>query len=114
MGSSPEPFISFFSQQKRTRAARAQWLKAGLFDQFPCESVYGMHNIPGIEVGAFAIKDGPIMAAFDIFEIEVVGRGGTCSYPTAKPLTQLLSLAKSLMRCRRWCHGKLIRLNPVC
>ena len=57
-------------------------VEAGLFDQFPCESVYGMHNIPGIEVGAFAIKDGPIMAAFDIFEIEVVGRGA-CGYSSA-------------------------------
>jgi hippurate hydrolase len=56
-------------------------VEAGLFEQFPVESVYGMHNIPGIPVGAFAIKDGPIMAAFDIFEIEVVGKGGHAAIP---------------------------------
>jgi hippurate hydrolase len=37
----------------------------GLFDKYPVESVFGMHNIPGMPVGSFAIKPGPIMAAFD-------------------------------------------------
>jgi hippurate hydrolase len=53
----------------------------GLFDRFPMEAVYGMHNIPGMPVGSFAIKPGPMMAAFDIFELTVTGRGGHAAMP---------------------------------
>ena len=56
-------------------------VEAGLFDSFPMESVYGMHNIPGIPAGSFAIKPGPMMAAFDIFEIVVSGGGGHAAMP---------------------------------
>lgn len=56
-------------------------VEAGLFDNFPMESVYGMHNIPGIPAGSFAIKPGPMMAAFDIFEIVVSGDGGHAAMP---------------------------------
>jgi len=40
-----------------------------------------MHNIPGMPVGTFAIKPGPIMAAFDIFEVKVIGKGGHAAMP---------------------------------
>jgi hippurate hydrolase len=70
----------FQPAEENEGGARAM-VEAGLFEQFPVESVYGMHNIPGIPVGAFAIKDGPIMAAFDIFEIEVIGKGGHAAIP---------------------------------
>lgn len=53
----------------------------GLFDRFPMEAVYGMHNIPGMPVGSFAVKPGPMMAAFDIFELTVTGRGGHAAMP---------------------------------
>ena len=56
-------------------------IEDGLFDKYPIESVYGMHNIPGMPVGSFAIKPGPIMAAFDIFNLKVIGRGGHAAMP---------------------------------
>lgn len=56
-------------------------VEAGLFDRFPMEAVYGMHNIPGMPVGTFAIKPGPMMAAFDIFELVITGRGGHAAMP---------------------------------
>jgi len=56
-------------------------IEDGLFDNYPVESVYGMHNIPGMPVGSFAIKPGPIMAAFDIFNLKVIGRGGHAAMP---------------------------------
>jgi len=56
-------------------------IEDGLFDKYPVESVYGMHNIPGMPVGSFAIKPGPIMAAFDIFNLKVIGRGGHAAMP---------------------------------
>ena len=56
-------------------------VEAGLFDKYPVESVFGMHNIPGMPTGSFAIKPGPMMAAFDIFRIRVIGRGGHAAMP---------------------------------
>ena len=56
-------------------------IEAGLFDKYPVESVFGMHNIPGMPVGTFAIKPGPMMAAFDIFKVKIIGRGGHAAMP---------------------------------
>ncbi|TDX33747.1 M20 aminoacylase family protein [Rhodovulum visakhapatnamense] len=53
----------------------------GLMARFGIEEVYGMHNMPGIPVGAFAIRPGPIMAATDEFDITVTGRGGHAAKP---------------------------------
>ena len=56
-------------------------IEDGLFEKFPVESVYGMHNMPGIPVGKFAIRPGPIMASFDIFEITLKGIGTHAALP---------------------------------
>jgi len=53
----------------------------GLFDRFPAESVYGMHNWPGLAVGEFAVRAGPMLAACDLFEITVQGRGAHAALP---------------------------------
>lgn len=46
----------------------------GLFEQFPADCVFGLHNFPDIPVGHFAVKAGPMMASFDCFEITVTGQ----------------------------------------
>ena len=56
-------------------------VEEGLFEKFPVESVYGMHNMPGIPVGEFAIRPGPIMASCDIFEITLRGIGTHAALP---------------------------------
>ena len=56
-------------------------IEEGLFNKFPVESVYGMHNMPGIPAGEFAIRPGPIMASFDIFEINLNGTGTHAALP---------------------------------
>ena len=56
-------------------------IEEGLFEKFPVESVYGMHNMPGIPAGEFAIRPGPIMASFDIFEITLTGTGTHAALP---------------------------------
>jgi len=50
-------------------------VEEGVLEKYPVEAVYGMHNGPGLPAGQFAIQPGPMMAAFDIFEIEIKGRG---------------------------------------
>lgn len=51
-------------------------LKDGLFERFPCEAVYGMHNAPGMAVGSFATREGDFLAASGRFEVTFTGRGG--------------------------------------
>ena len=53
----------------------------GLMERFGIDEVYGMHNKPGLPVGAFAIRKGPIMAATDEFTIDITGRGGHAARP---------------------------------
>ena len=53
----------------------------GLMERFGIESVYGMHNIPGMKVGTFAVRPGPIMASTDRFTITIEGRGGHAALP---------------------------------
>ena len=53
----------------------------GLFERFPCDAVYGLHNWPGIPTGEFAVMPGPMMASFDSFEIVVTGRGTHAAMP---------------------------------
>ena len=53
----------------------------GLMDRFRIEEVYGMHNYPGLPVGQFALRPGPLMAAADRIAIEIEGRGGHAARP---------------------------------
>ncbi len=53
----------------------------GLFEKFPVESIYGMHNWPGMPVGEFAVASGPMMAAFDIFDLVIKGQGSHAAMP---------------------------------
>lgn len=53
----------------------------GLFDKFPMDAVYGLHNWPGLPVGEIAVNDGPMMASFDTFEITLTGKGTHAAMP---------------------------------
>ncbi len=56
-------------------------IEEGLFDRFPSDSIFGMHNLPWLEAGRFATCTGPIMGAEDNFEIRISGRGGHAAMP---------------------------------
>ena len=58
-----------------------EMVKDGMMERFSISEVYGMHNIPGLPIGQFAIRKGPIMAATDEFTITVEGRGGHAAQP---------------------------------
>jgi len=53
----------------------------GLFDRFPVDAVYAMHNWPSLPSGVIGLNDGPMMAAADRFEITINGRGGHGAHP---------------------------------
>ena len=56
-------------------------IRDGLFQLFPMQQVFGMHNWPGLPVGQFAISPGPVMAAFDTFSIVIRGKGCHAALP---------------------------------
>lgn len=58
-----------------------EMVKDGMMDRFGIQKVFGMHNMPGLPVGQFAIRPGPIMAATAEFTITVKGRGGHAAMP---------------------------------
>jgi amidohydrolase len=59
----------------------AVMVEEGLFERFPADEVYALHNVPGLPVGHFAGRAGPMMAATDDFDIIVTGRGGHAADP---------------------------------
>jgi amidohydrolase len=70
-----------FQPAEENEGGGRKMVEEGLFKLFPVEQVYGMHNWPGMPTGRFAVRSGPMMAAFDIFEIVVRGRGGHAAMP---------------------------------
>lgn len=56
-------------------------VKEGLFDRFPCDVIFGMHNMPGLPVGKFYFQPGALMASMDQFYITVRGCGGHGAIP---------------------------------
>ncbi|RYC04847.1 amidohydrolase [Ciceribacter ferrooxidans] len=73
-------------------------IEDGLFDRFPCDAVFALHNDPTIPFGHFAFRDGPIMAAVDECKITVNGRGGHGAEPqdTADPIVAGASIIMAL------------------
>ncbi|MDF3856128.1 M20 aminoacylase family protein [Paracoccus pantotrophus] len=61
----------------------ARMLAEGLFDRFPCEAVFAMHNLPGLPTGQLAFRAGPAMASADSARIRVEGMGGHGATPHA-------------------------------
>ena len=56
-------------------------IEDGLFDRFPMDSIYGMHNWPGVPVGRFGVCTGPMLASNDNFDITITGKGGHAAMP---------------------------------
>ncbi|WP_371225739.1 amidohydrolase [Roseovarius sp. 2305UL8-3] len=73
--------VFIFQPNEEFGDGAAAMIRDGMFDRFGIERVYGMHNIPGMELTDFATRAGPITAAESLFEIEITARGGHAALP---------------------------------
>ena len=73
--------IVIFQPAEEGGAGALAMVKDGLISRFGIQEVYGMHNYPGLPIGQFAIRPGPIMAAADHLQIEIEGKGGHAARP---------------------------------
>ena len=74
-------------------------IEDGLFEQFPCDAIFALHNMPGHPVGTFGFMGGPFMASSDSVSITVKGRAATARHRTWRP-TRWWPPRTSCWRCR--------------
>lgn len=94
--------VFIFQPAEEGGAGARAMIEDGLFDRFPVDEVYGIHNLPGLPVGRFAVRPGAIMASTDRFYIDILGRGGHAARPheTIDPIligAQLVTALQSIV-----------------
>lgn len=87
-----------FQPGEETMQGAPAMVADGLFERFPVDAVYGMHNMPGLPLGKFHFREGETMAAVDNWEIELTGKGSHGSMPelSIDPLVCGASLVMAL------------------
>ena len=70
-----------FQPAEEIMAGGPAMIEDGLFERWPVDAVFGMHNMPGLDVGKLHFRDGAMMAAVDNWEIELTGKGSHGSMP---------------------------------
>ena len=73
--------VVIFQPAEEGGAGGRAMVEDGLMERFDIEEIYGMHNMPGLPLGHFAIRPGPLMAATDNFVIDIEGHGGHAAKP---------------------------------
>ena len=73
--------IFIFQPAEENEAGGRVMVEEGLFDQFPVDAVFGLHNLPGLTLGHFAARVGPQMASADFFKLTLKGKGGHAAWP---------------------------------
>jgi len=90
--------IFIFQPAEEGGAGAQKMIDDGLFEQFPCDAVFGMHNWPGLGEGHFGVTSGPMMASSNAFRIEIQGKGGHAALPhnSADPIMAGVQIAQAL------------------
>ncbi|MFM2066246.1 MAG: hypothetical protein RLZZ584_1155 [Pseudomonadota bacterium] len=86
------------AEEAGQRSGAQRMIEDGLFERFPCDAIFGLHNTPGYAAGTFGFGAGPFMAAADTVHITIHGRGGHAARPqnTVDPILIAGSLVMAL------------------
>ena len=87
--------VFVFQPAEEGQAGAKAMVEDGLFERFPVDRVFALHNWPGLPFGHAATRPGPIMAAADRFEVKISGRGGHAAEPHLA--SQVLSAASRIV-----------------
>jgi amidohydrolase len=90
--------VFIFQPAEETDGGARVMIEEGLFERFPVDAVFGMHNWPGLPAGQFAVHGGPVMACADQFDILIKGHGAHAAMPHQgrDPLTAGAALVQAL------------------
>ena len=90
--------VFIFQPAEENEGGGRVMVEEGLFEKFPVDEVYGLHNQPGMPLGTAAVRAGPVMASYDIFEVTVKGSGGHAAEPHlgAAPLVAAAAIVGGL------------------
>src|SRR5258706_2337011 len=90
--------VVIFQPAEEGGAGGLAMVKDGLMERFGIEEVYGLHNMPGLPLGHFAIRPGALMAATDQFVVEIEGHGAHAARPHASvdPIVTRAAIVQSL------------------
>ena len=106
-----------FQPAEEGGAGGLSMINDGLFDKFSIESIWGLHNWPGLDVGEIGIHKSSVMASFDRFRVLIYGRGGHVAMPQStndpilatsaviQSLQQISFKSKILRFCRSFCNS---------
>lgn len=94
----PGAVILIFQPAEEGLGGAARMVAEGLFDRFPCDEIYALHNWPGAALGRISLKPGVAMAAADTFDITLQGRGAHGAQPqhAVDPVMAATALAQAL------------------
>jgi len=93
-------------------AGAERMIQDGLLERFPMQAVFGMHNWPGIPVGSFGVKSGPVMASSNTFRIAIHGRGAHAAKPN-EGADPIMAAAQTAMALQTFVSRNNDPLDPV-
>lgn len=90
--------VLVFQPAEEGQAGARAMIDDGLFDRFPMQAIYGLHNMPGLPAGTISISPGPVMAAADRFRVVLRGQGGHAAAPhqNRDPVVAAAALVQAL------------------
>ncbi|WP_022723363.1 M20 aminoacylase family protein [Rhodopseudomonas sp. B29] len=73
--------VLIFQPAEEGRGGARAMIADGLFQRFPCDEIYALHNAPDRDLGKIAVGPGPVSASADFFDIDIAGNGGHAAFP---------------------------------